>query len=79
LQGAKASDVKRVFAFREALLVLDFEDATSASLRHILQQCAISPLFLAVGEGKRFLSYLFGLHPSLVDGLHMTIKSTLPL
>lgn len=78
-EGARASDVKRIFAFREALLVLDFEDESSATLRHILQQCAISPLFLGVGEGKRFLSYLFGLHPSLIDGLHATIKSTLPL
>ena len=30
-------------------------------------------------EGRRFLVFLFGIHPTLVDGLHTTIKNQLPL
>ena len=51
-------------------------------------RCAMHPKFLAAGasakaaaasEGRRFLVFLFGLHPSLVEGLHATMKNQLPL
>jgi hypothetical protein len=39
----------------------------------------ISSGYLQSGEGRKFLVFLFGLHPSLVEGLHRTVKNQLPL
>lgn len=74
---------------RGALLLLDFEDLSSDTLKGLLLRCAMSTRFIggsnAKGdkeggsEGRRFLVFLFGLHPSLVDGLHATIRNQLPL
>ena len=78
-EGGRVSDVKRVYAFRDALTLLEYEGADAVVLRQQLVQCAVSPLFLSVPEGKRFISTLFGLHPDLIDQLHAAIKATLPL
>ena len=69
--------VKRVHAMRSALLLLDFEDASSASLQALLLRCFISPLYLRSAEGKRMLLFLFRLHPALVDDIAGTVKAQL--
>ena len=51
----------------------------------LLLKCAMHPSFLEAGKdrgdfpGRRFLVFLFGLHPSLVEPLHETIKNQIPL
>ena len=30
------------------------------------------------GEGRRFLAFLFGLHPRFIDDIHTTVKNQLP-
>lgn len=71
---------------RGALELFDFDDSSADTIRGFLLQCAAHPKFLVPpaphskgGEGRKFLVFLFGLHPSLVDGLHRTIKNQLPL
>lgn len=34
----------------------------------------ISPIYLRSTDGKRFLAYLFGLHPSLITDIHAVMK-----
>ena len=80
LQGpdAKQSDIKRVFAFRQTLIMLDIAHESCEPLRAELLQCLISPKFLQCNEGQRFLSFLFCLNVDFVEVLHVTIKNTLP-
>eukprot|EP00051_Salpingoeca_urceolata_P017934 m.249024 g.249024 ORF g.249024 m.249024 type:complete len:1108 (+) comp19082_c0_seq4:119-3442(+) len=75
---AKPARVKRVFAFRHALMLLDFNDDTADALKAILQQCLVSSLYLTCTEGRRFLSFLFGLSTGFIPALHMTVKATIP-
>ena len=60
---------------RGALLLLDFEDSSADSIKELLLSSLIEPLYLTSADGKKLLSYLFGLHPSFVDSLHQTSKS----
>ena len=43
---ARKQDVKRVFAFRESLLLIDLADPSASLLKGALLQCAVSPAFL---------------------------------
>ncbi|XP_073235471.1 condensin-2 complex subunit G2-like [Porites lutea] len=72
------SDVKRVWSLRQALLLMDFEDNSSESMKQLLHQCMIHPMYLKLEEGRRFLSYLFGLNPELSKEFHKTIKNQIP-
>ena len=63
---------------RQALLLLDFEDSSADSIKHLLLSCLIEPLYLYSEEGKKLLSFLFGLHPVFVEDLHQTVRSQLP-
>jgi len=44
------SDVKRVWSLRQSLLLMDFEDNSSESLRQLLHQCMIHPMYLKLEE-----------------------------
>jgi len=46
-------------------MLLDFEDPSIESIRGLLLRCVIHPVFLKVAEGRRFLSALFSLSPSM--------------
>lgn len=35
-------------------------------------------MFLRAADGKKFLVYLFGLHPPFIDAVHETIKAQIP-
>ncbi|KAL6047782.1 Condensin-2 complex subunit G2 [Balamuthia mandrillaris] len=77
-EGGKAADVKRLYEFRASLLLLDFQDEESSlTLKRLLLQSAMHPLFLHTADGKKFLVYLFGLYPPFIDDLHATIKAQL--
>ncbi|KAJ7365204.1 Condensin-2 complex subunit G2 [Desmophyllum pertusum] len=44
------SDVKRVWSLRQSLLLMDFEDNSSESLKQLLHQCMIHPMYLKLEE-----------------------------
>ncbi|XP_028391007.1 condensin-2 complex subunit G2-like [Dendronephthya gigantea] len=71
-------DVKRLWSLRQVLLLMDFEDESSCSLKASLLQCLIHPVVLKVEEGRRFLSYLFGMHPKFTEEIHKVIKQQIP-
>lgn len=74
----KKVDVHRVYAFREAFALFDFEDESIEDLKLLLIRCLISPLFLKMDEGRRFLAFLFGLSRQLVKESLAMIKSQIP-
>lgn len=73
------SDIKRVWAIRQALCLFNYDDEeSSAPLKKLLTTCLIHPRYLGSEDGVRFLAFLFGLQPQLVDALHIQIKQSLP-
>lgn len=49
----QVSDVKRVWSLRQSLLLMDFEDNSSESLKQLLHQCMIHPMYLKLEEVNR--------------------------
>jgi hypothetical protein len=63
---------------REALSLLDFNDDSIGSLLELLMRALISPLYMKVVEGERFLSWLLTLDGGiLVPSLFESIKPQL--
>jgi hypothetical protein len=60
----KAADVKRCYAMRKGLELLDFEDGSIVDLKRLLLRAAFSPAFLRSKEGRRYLAFLFVLDVS---------------
>eukprot|EP00026_Physarum_polycephalum_P001187 Phypoly_transcript_01188.p1 GENE.Phypoly_transcript_01188~~Phypoly_transcript_01188.p1 ORF type:complete len:1187 (+),score=275.43 Phypoly_transcript_01188:424-3561(+) len=79
IDHGKQADVKRVCSFREALMLIDFQDESSVTMKQILLSCLVHPLFLHNSDGRKFLSCLFSLSQPFVDQLHDVIKGQLPL
>ncbi|EDQ85542.1 uncharacterized protein MONBRDRAFT_34252 [Monosiga brevicollis MX1] len=77
-EKANQSAIKRLYSMREAFMALDYDHESSVALKSCLLQCVVEPQFLNVLEGRRFLSFLFGLHLNFTEQLHTNIKSTLP-
>lgn len=77
-EDAREALVKRVYALRGALLLLDYEEEATGPFRELLLQCFLKPTYLKSADGRRLLTFLFGLHPSLVVDIHETVKSQLP-
>lgn len=75
LESGKRTDVKRVYAMREAIQRFDFEDESIGSLQGLLLRCIFSPHYLHCNQGRRFLSFLFSLHSSFVPQLFATMKN----
>lgn len=72
------SDVKRVYALRDSLDLFQFEDESIQSLRSLLLRCVTLPSYTKCNEGRRFLSSLFNLHPSLTEHIMATVKNQIP-
>lgn len=77
-EGAAPGDIKHVYAVRSAFELLDFEDDSIDSLKELLLRCVIHPLYVSRADGRRFLAFLFSLHPSFVDDIHETVKNQMP-
>ena len=77
-EDGKVGDLKRVYAMRASLLLLEFQDPSIASMKDLLLRCFVHPLFLKTAEGRKFCVYLFGLHPSFISDIHATVKQQLP-
>ncbi|XP_078666930.1 condensin-2 complex subunit G2-like isoform X1 [Branchiostoma floridae x Branchiostoma belcheri] len=75
---AKAISVRRVWGLRQVLNLFSYQDETMEELQRLLMLCVINKAYLGAAEGRRFLTFLFGLHPNFTDKLHKTIKNQLP-
>ena len=76
--SATAADVKRLYAFRTALTVLDYADESITALKKLLLHCLIQPMILRNADGRKLLVYMFGLHPPFVLEMHRAIKAQIP-
>lgn len=74
----KKVDVHRVYMFREAFALFDFEDESIEDLKLLLNRCVISPLYLKTEDGRKFLAFLFGLSDQLGKELLAMIRSQIP-
>lgn len=63
---------------REAFSLFDFEDESIEDLKLLLNRCVISPLYLKTEDGRKFLSFLFGLSDQLGKELLAMIRSQIP-
>lgn len=77
-EEGRAADMKRLYAMRAALLLLDFTNESIESMKELLLRCFVHPLFIKTVDGRKFCVYLFGLHPTLIADIHDTIKQQLP-
>lgn len=71
----KKVDVHRVCVLREAFFLFDFDDESIEDLKLLLVRCVISPLYLKTEDGRRFLSFIFGLSNQLVRELLAMFRS----
>ena len=76
--SATAADVKRLYAFRTALTVLDYADESITALKKLLLHCLIQPMILRNADGRKLMVYMFGLHPPFVLEMHRAIKAQIP-
>lgn len=74
----KKVDVRRVCVLREAFVLFDFDDESIEDLKLLLVRCVISPLYFKTEDGRRFLSFIFGLNNQLVKELLAMIRSQIP-
>ena len=75
---ATTADIKRLYAFRSSLTVLDYADESVGPLKRLLLHCAIRPLILRCAEGRKLVAYFFSLHVPFIAELHRAIKSQIP-
>lgn len=51
--------MKRCYAMRKALALLDFDSDSISDVKRLLLRAAFLPVFLRTSEGRKFLAYLF--------------------
>ena len=81
LMVARPADVKRLLGTREALECMDWGDDESggtADVKRLLLRCAFAPAFLRAEPGRRFLGWLFCLHPALTEELAAIVRNQVP-
>ncbi|EPS65713.1 hypothetical protein M569_09063, partial [Genlisea aurea] len=74
----KKVDVHRVYVLRDAFLLFDFEDESTEDLKNLLIRCIISPLYLKTEDGRKFISFIFGLSVEIAKEVCAMIKSQIP-
>jgi hypothetical protein len=75
---SKKHPIRRLFAVKDALPLLDFDDDSSGLLRDILLRCFIQPTFFRSPDAVPFLSFLFTLHVPFVEDMNETIRNQIP-
>eukprot|EP00644_Phytophthora_capsici_P006152 jgi/Phyca11/116962/e_gw1.32.109.1 len=75
---SKKHPIRRLFAIKDALPLLDFDDDSSGLLRDILLRCFIQPTFFRSPDAVPFLSFLFTLHVPFVEDINETIRNQIP-
>ncbi|CAN6450246.1 unnamed protein product [Victoria cruziana] len=78
LCAGKKSAVRRVYLLRDAFTLLDFLDDSIQDLKLLLLRCVVTPIYLRTEEGKKFLSFLFGLNVQLLKEVLAMIRSQIP-
>ena len=76
---ATTADIKRLYAFRSSLTVLDYADESVGPLKRLLLHCAIRPLILRCAEGRKLVAYFFSLHVPFIAELHRAVEEGLRL
>ena len=76
--NAQKNDVKRLYAMRDAINLLDFQDESIESLKLHLLRVVANPLFLQSVEGRKFITHLFLVDATLVVDLHRAIRAQIP-
>ncbi|KAF4140976.1 Condensin II non structural maintenance of chromosomes subunit [Phytophthora infestans] len=76
--NSKKHPIRRLFAIKDALPLLDFDDDSSGLLRDILLRCFIQPTFFRSPDAVPFLSFLFTLHVPFVEDINETIRNQIP-
>ncbi|KAG2438530.1 hypothetical protein HXX76_005081 [Chlamydomonas incerta] len=71
----KTSWVHTVYAIRDALELLDFEDANINDTKRMLLMVARDPTFIKAAEGRRFIAFMFKLHPSLTQEVAAIVRN----
>ncbi|KAL3681920.1 hypothetical protein R1sor_024876 [Riccia sorocarpa] len=74
----RKKDVQRLYNMRHAFALFDFLDYSIEDLKHLLLRTVITPAFVRSQQGRRFISYLFGLNPQLVKELVVIVRSQIP-
>lgn len=76
--NSKKHPIRRLFAVKDALPLLDFDDDSSGLLRDILLRCFIQPTFFRSPDAVSFLSFLFSLHVPFVEDINETMRNQIP-
>ncbi|CAH0487835.1 unnamed protein product [Peronospora farinosa] len=76
--NSKKHPIRRLFAIKDALPLLDFDDDSSGLLRDILLRCFIQSAFFKSPDAVPFLSFLFTLHVPFVEDINETIRNQIP-
>ncbi|DBA04993.1 TPA: hypothetical protein N0F65_006995 [Lagenidium giganteum] len=76
--NSKRHPIRRLFALKDALLLLDFDDDSSSLLKDILLRCYIQPNVFRSPDATQFLGFLFELHLPFVTDINETIRNQIP-
>jgi condensin-2 complex subunit G2 len=64
--------LRRLFALRDALPLLDYADDSISDFKMLLLRCFVSPLFLKAEEGRKFLALVLGVGEGIArEGLEL--------
>jgi condensin-2 complex subunit G2 len=75
--NSQVSELKRLYEFKEAIDLINFDESNDSVVTNLLQRSAINSLFLGHDIGKKFLSYALTIHPLATSEMHVAIKSVL--
>ncbi|KAJ0394860.1 hypothetical protein P43SY_002501 [Pythium insidiosum] len=76
--NSKRHPIRRLYAIKDALLLLDFDDDSSSLLRDILLRCFLQPNFFRSPDAVPFLAFLFHLHVPFISSINATIRNQIP-
>ncbi|KAH3764673.1 Condensin-2 complex subunit G2 [Pelomyxa schiedti] len=72
---AKVADINRLYAFKEAFLVLDFQAESTGRLKNLLLKCFIHPPILNSQSGFKFLVFSMNMDAQLLTEMHQTMQA----
>ncbi|RRT35101.1 hypothetical protein B296_00046985, partial [Ensete ventricosum] len=78
LTEGKKADVRRVYALREAFLLFDYVDESIEDMKTLLVRCVITPAYLKMIEGRKFVAFMLGLNGQLMKESLVLMKSQIP-
>ncbi|URE37109.1 Condensin II non structural maintenance of chromosomes subunit [Musa troglodytarum] len=78
LTEGKKGDVRRVYALREAFLLFDYVDESIEDMKTLLVRCVITPVYLKMEEGRKFVAFMLGLNGQLMKESLVLMKSQIP-